>query len=183
MAPNITVSRETPDRRGWKEAVAYQSYPRSFNNSNGDGIGDILCITEKVDYLDQLEIDVVWLYPAYESPKRTTTTTSVTTAQLQPSSERWTTDWVALLEALHAHYIRLLMDPVVNHTSDEHEWFQRSRRGDDAYEDYYYWRDGGEGEHGNPTLPNNWGSFIGVSAWTYDEVSYRFHNLVILAVS
>ncbi|EJN57589.1 glycoside hydrolase family 13 protein [Halogranum rubrum] len=174
MAPNSTVSSDTPDRQWWKEAVAYQIYPRSFNDSNGDGIGDIRGITEKVDYLDSLGIDVVWLCPVYQSPQADN---GYDISDYRSIDEQFGTmaDWEALLEALHAHDMRLLMDLVVNHTSDEHEWFQRSRRGDDAYKDYYYWRDGGEDEHGNPTPPNNWGSFMGGSAWTYDELREQWY--------
>ncbi|MFC7203896.1 alpha-glucosidase [Haloferax namakaokahaiae] len=174
MAPHSTGSPEAPDERWWKEAVAYQIYPRSFNDSDGDGIGDIPGITERVEYLDALGIDVVWLCPVYASPQADN---GYDISDYRSIAAEFGTmdDWDALLEALHAHDMRLLMDLVVNHTSDEHEWFQRSRRRDGAYEDYYYWRDGGEDEHGDPTPPNNWGSFMGGSAWTYDELRGQWY--------
>jgi glycosidase len=162
-------SSQALDRRWWKEAVVYQIYPRSFDDSDGDGIGDLPGITERVGYLDSLGVDVVWLCPVYESPQADNGYDISDYRSIAPEFGTMA-DWEALLETLHAHDMRLLMDLVVNHTSDEHEWFRRSRREEVGYEDYYYWRDGGEDEEGNPTPPNNWGSFMGGPAWTYDEV-------------
>ena len=155
------------DRQWWKEAVVYQIYPRSFNDSDGDGVGDLQGITEKVSYLETLGVDVVWLCPVYESPQADNGYDVSDYRSIDPTYGT-TSDWKALRDELHAHDMRLLMDLVVNHTSDEHDWFQRSRRREEGYEDYYYWRDGGTDENGDPVPPNNWGSFMGGSAWTYD---------------
>ncbi|WP_416840252.1 glycoside hydrolase family 13 protein [Haloferax sp. DFSO52] len=152
-----------PDESWWKEAVVYQIYPRSFNDSDGDGVGDIPGITEKVDYLDSLGVDVVWLCPVYDSPNHDN---GYDIRDYRSILDEFGTmaDWEALLDALHARDIRLIMDLVVNHTSNEHDWFQRSRQRDGKYEDYYIWRDGSPDEP-----PNNWESVFGGPAWTYDD--------------
>ncbi|MEF8826919.1 MAG: alpha-amylase family glycosyl hydrolase, partial [Halapricum sp.] len=151
------------DRTWWKEAIVYQIYPRSFNDSDGDGIGDIPGIIEKVDYLEDLGIDVVWLCPVYDSPNADN---GYDIRDYRSIMDEMGTmaDWERLLDELHARDIKLVMDMVVNHTSDEHEWFRRSRRGEDGYEDFYHWV---EGEPDEP--PNNWESFFGGPAWSYDE--------------
>ncbi len=152
------------DREWWKEAVVYQVYPRSFNDSDGDGNGDIPGIVEKVDYLDELGVDVVWLNPVYESPLADNGYDIADYRSIHPEFGTMD-DWETLLEELHDRDMRLIMDLVVNHTSDEHEWFRRSREGDDQYADYYHWRAGDpEGD-----APNNWDSFFGGSAWSYDD--------------
>jgi glycosidase len=152
------------DRRWWKEAVVYQIYPRSFNDTDGDGVGDLPGITAKVDYLDALGVDVVWLCPVYDSPHADN---GYDIRDYRAIDDQFGTmaDWERLLSDLHDRGIRLVMDLVVNHTSDEHEWFRRSRREEPGYEDYYYWREGPPTEP-----PNNWESFMGGSAWSYDEV-------------
>ncbi|SDM01210.1 oligo-1,6-glucosidase [Halogranum gelatinilyticum] len=154
---------EQVDKSWWKEAVVYQIYPRSFNDSNGDGVGDIPGITEKVDYLDELGVDVVWLCPVYDSPNADN---GYDIRDYRAIMDEFGTmaDWEELLDALHARDMRLIMDLVVNHTSKEHEWFQRSRQRDGKYEDYYYWRDGSPDEP-----PNNWESIFGGPAWSYDD--------------
>ena len=158
------IASDEIDRTWWKEAVVYQIYPRSFNDSDGDGVGDIPGIIEKVDYLDELGIDVVWLCPVYDSPNADN---GYDIRDYRSIMDEMGTmdDWERLLDALHDRDIKLVMDMVLNHTSDEHEWFQRSRRKEDGYEDYYHWV---EGDPDQP--PNNWGSFFGGSAWSYDEV-------------
>ncbi|APW98517.1 glucohydrolase [Halobiforma lacisalsi AJ5] len=157
------------ERRWWKEAVVYQIYPRSFNDSNGDGIGDIPGILEKVDYLEALGVDVVWLNPVYESPMADNGYDIADYRSIHPEFGTMD-DWERLLEELHARDMRLIMDLVVNHTSDEHEWFVRSREGDPEYADYYYWREGrGDGPGGKGQPPNNWNSFFEGPAWTYDD--------------
>ncbi|WP_435183091.1 alpha-glucosidase [Halobellus sp. EA9] len=148
----------------WKEAVVYQIYPRSFNDTDGDGLGDIPGITERVEYLDELGIDAVWLSPVYESPQYDN---GYDVADYRSIHSEFGTmdDFDRMLERLHDHDIRLVMDMVSNHTSSEHEWFQRSRSNPDGeYGDYYVWR---EGDPDEP--PNNWESAFGGSAWTYDE--------------
>ncbi len=153
----------SPDQKWWKEAVVYQIYPQSFNDSEGDGVGDIPGIIEKVDYLEELGVDVVWLNPVYESPMADN---GYDIADYQSIHPEYGTmdDWQTLLDELHSRDMRLIMDLVVNHTSDEHEWFQKSREGDPEYEDYYYWREGNPEEP-----PNNWESFFGGSAWSWDD--------------
>ncbi len=155
------------DREWWKEAVAYQVYPTSFNDTDGDGVGDLRGVIEKVDYLDELGVDLVWLNPVYESPM---SDNGYDIADYRSINPRFGTmdDWERLLEALHDRDMRLIMDLVVNHTSDEHDWFLRSRRGESGYVDYYHWRPGDPPEEGGE-LPNNWSSFFEETAWTYDE--------------
>ncbi len=156
--------------RWWKEAVVYQIYPRSFNDSNGDGIGDIPGIIAKVDYLDKLGVDVVWLNPVYESPNDDN---GYDISDYKSIMDDFGTmaDWEKLLEELHKRDIKLIMDLVVNHTSDEHSWFVESRSSkDNKYRDYYIWR---EGEEGEP--PNNWESFFSGSAWQYDEKTEEYY--------
>ncbi|SFR51349.1 glycoside hydrolase family 13 protein [Halorubrum sodomense] len=152
-----------PDRSWWKESVVYQIYPRSFNDSDGDGIGDLRGITQKADYLDELGIDVVWLCPVYDSPQEDNGYDIRDYRAIDPEFGTMA-DWEALRDALHDRDVRLVMDLVVNHTSAEHEWFQRSRREEAGYEDYYHWVEGSPDEP-----PNNWESFFGGSAWSYDE--------------
>lgn len=168
------------ERRWWKEAVVYQVYPRSFNDSDGDGVGDLQGITEQVDYLDELGIDVVWLNPVYESPNADG---GYDISDYREIAAEFGTmaDWEALLDALHERDIRLIMDLVVNHTSDEHDWFVRSRENDPEYVDFYWWREGtdpesvpwdseeGEGPD-DEAPPNGWMSVFGGPAWSYDEV-------------
>jgi glycosidase len=154
---------QSPTREWWTEAVVYQIYPRSFNDSDGDGVGDLPGITEKVGYLDSLGVDVVWLCPVYDSPNADN---GYDIRDYRSIADEFGTmaQWETLLDELHAREMRLVMDLVVNHTSDEHEWFRKSRQREGKYEDYYYWRDGSPDEP-----PNNWESFMGGSAWTYDE--------------
>ena len=162
------------DREWWKESVVYQIYPRSFNDSDGDGVGDIPGIIEKLDYLDELGVDIVWLNPVYESPNADN---GYDIADYRSIMAEFGTmaDWERLLDGLHDRGIRLIMDLVLNHTSDEHEWFQKSSRSrDDDYRDYYVWREGDPVETDTPHSPperppNDWESFFGGPAWTYDE--------------
>ena len=158
------------DREWWKEAVVYQIYPRSFNDASGNGVGDIPGIVEKLDYLDDLGVDVVWLSPVYESPNADN---GYDIADYRAINEDMGTmdDFDDLLAGMHERDIKLLMDLVVNHTSDEHEWFQQSRRREEKYEDYYYWRD--PADDGGP--PNNWQSIFGGPAWTYDEAREQYY--------
>jgi oligo-1,6-glucosidase len=157
-------------REWWKEATVYQIYPRSFRDSDGDGVGDISGVTEKADYLADLGVDVVWLNPVYESPNADN---GYDIRDYRSIMDEFGTmdDWERLLAALHDRDIRLIMDLVVNHTSDEHEWFRKSRASKDSdYRDYYIWR---EGEDGGP--PNNWEGAFGGSAWTYDEQTGEYY--------
>lgn len=153
----------------WKEAVFYQIYPRSFNDSDGDGVGDIPGIVEKIEYIDELGVDAVWLNPVYESPQ---VDYGYDVSDYRSVHDEYGTmgDLEGLLEELHGRDIRLVMDLVVNHTSDEHDWFAKSRERDKKYSDYYVWR---EGKDGGP--PNNWESAFGGSAWTYDEKREQYY--------
>ena len=152
------------ERTWWKEAVVYQIYPRSFNDSNGDGIGDLNGITEKMDYLKKLGIDVIWLSPVYESPNDDN---GYDISNYRGIMKDFGTmdDFDRMLAAAHERGIRIVMDLVVNHTSDEHPWFVESRKSkDNPYRDYYIWREGRDGKE-----PNNWGSCFSGSAWEYDK--------------
>lgn len=148
----------------WKESVVYQIYPRSFCDSNGDGIGDIRGIIGKLDYIKRLGIDVIWLSPIYQSPNDDN---GYDISDYRAIMQDFGTmdDFQELLEEAHNRNLKIIMDLVVNHTSDEHTWFTQSRSDkENPYRDYYIWR---EGKNGNP--PNNWGSWFGGSAWQYDE--------------
>ena len=150
----------------WKESVVYQIYPRSFCDSNGDGIGDLRGIIGKLDYLKELGIDVVWLSPVYKSPNDDN---GYDISDYRAIMDEFGTlaDWEALLAGMHARGIKLVMDLVVNHTSDEHLWFVESCKSvDNPYRDYYIWRPGVDGHE-----PNNWASFFGGSAWQLDEAT------------
>ncbi len=147
----------------WKEAVAYQIYPRSFMDSNGDGIGDLNGITARLDYLKSLGIDVIWICPMYKSPNDDN---GYDVADYQAIMEEFGTmaDFDRLLDAVHSRGMRLILDLVVNHTSDEHAWFIESRSSrDNPKRDWYVWRDGKDGRE-----PNNWESIFRGSAWEYD---------------
>lgn len=154
----------------WKECVVYQIYPRSFYDSNGDGIGDLPGITQKLDYLKQLGVDVVWLSPVYQSPNDDNGY-DVSDYQAIMAAFGTMADWEAMLAAMHQRGIKLLMDLVVNHTSDEHPWFVESRMSkDNPYRDYYIWGRGKDGRE-----PNNWESFFGGSAWQYDAATDAYY--------
>ncbi len=154
----------------WKQSVVYQIYPRSFNDSNGDGIGDLRGIIQKLDYLKTLGIDVVWLSPVYQSPNDDM---GYDISDYQDIMDEFGTlaDWEELLAGMHARGIKLIMDLVVNHTSDEHPWFVEARKSvDNPYRDYYIWRKGQKGRE-----PNNWRSFFGGSAWAYNELTGEYY--------
>jgi len=159
------------DKAFWKEAVVYQIYPRSFKDSNGDGIGDLRGIIEKLDYLKELGVDVVWLNPVYKSPNDDN---GYDISDYYDIMDEFGTmaDWEELRDGLHARGIKLVMDLVVNHTSDEHPWFVASRSSkDNPYRDFYYWRPGKP----DGREPNNWLSFFSGSAWEYDEKTGEYY--------
>ncbi|WP_254271272.1 glycoside hydrolase family 13 protein [Haloarcula marina] len=160
-APDEIVSDD--ERAWWKEAVVYQVYPRSFADSDGDGVGDLRGLIDRLDYVASLGVDIIWLNPVYDSPQEDN---GYDISDYQAIYEEFGTmaDWEDLLDEVHARDMKLVMDLVVNHTSRDHEWFVESRRGNPEYEDYYIWR---EGDGDGP--PNNWESFFGGSAWEYDE--------------
>lgn len=155
----------------WQEEVVYQIYPRSFMDSNGDGIGDLRGIISKLDYLKELGVGIVWLSPVYKSPNDDN---GYDISDYQDIMDEFGTmdDWEELLHGLHERGIRLIMDLVVNHSSDEHSWFQESKKSkDNPYRDFYIWKPGKE----DGSEPNNWVSFFGGSAWQYDEVTDEYY--------
>ena len=155
------------EKRWWKESVVYQIYPRSFCDSNGDGIGDLNGITGKLDYLKELGIDVIWLSPVYKSPNDDN---GYDISDYQAIMDEFGTmeDFDRMLATAHEKGIKIMMDLVVNHTSDEHKWFIESRKStDNPYRDYYIWRPAKE----NGSLPNNWGSCFSGPAWEYDKTT------------
>ena len=144
---------EQEKRAWWKEAVIYQIYPRSFADSNGDGIGDLNGITEHLDYLSELGIDVIWLSPVYQSPNDDNGY-DISDYRAIMDDFGMMADFDRLLTEAHARHIRIVMDLVVNHTSDEHPWFIESRKSkDNPYRDYYIWKDPRDGG-----APNKWAS-------------------------
>lgn len=154
----------------WKESVVYEIYPRSFCDSNGDGIGDLGGILRKLDYLKELGIDIIWLTPIYQSPNDDN---GYDISDYQSILKDFGTmeEFDHLLEEVHKRGMRLIMDLVVNHTSDEHEWFVQSRKDkQNPYRDYYIWK---EGKGNQP--PNNWGSWFGGPAWEYDENTKMYY--------
>lgn len=159
------------NRTWWKEAVIYQIYPRSFMDSDGDGIGDLQGIISRLDYLKYLGIDIIWLSPIYKSPNDDN---GYDISDYQDIMDEFGTmeDFDELLKAAHERDIKIVMDLVVNHTSDEHQWFVESRKSkNNAYRDYYIWREGKDAQ----TPPNNWGSCFGGSAWQYDEMTDMYY--------
>lgn len=158
------------EKRWWKESIVYQIYPRSFKDSNGDGIGDLNGITEKMGYLQKLGINVLWLSPVYQSPNDDN---GYDISDYQAIMDEFGTmeDFDRMLAAAHEHGIKLVMDLVVNHTSDEHPWFIESQKSvDNPYRDYYIWRPGKDGKE-----PNNWGSCFSGPAWKYDEKTDMYY--------
>ncbi len=154
----------------WKEVVVYQIYPRGFYDSNGDGIGDLRGIIEKLDYLKDLGVDVVWLSPIYQSPNDDNGY-DISDYHAIMAEFGTMADFDELLEQIHRRGMKLLMDLVVNHTSDERPWFAESRRSKgNPYRDWYIWRPGKEG-----CEPNNWESLFGGSAWQYDEATDEYY--------
>ncbi|MEM7162018.1 MAG: alpha-glucosidase [Bacteroidota bacterium] len=157
-------------REWWKEAVIYQIYPRSFKDSNDDGIGDLRGIIEKIDHLDYLGVDVVWLGPVYKSPNDDNGYDISNYKEIHPEFGSMA-DFEELLIKLNRKGIKLIMDLVVNHSSDEHPWFIESKKSkDNSFRDFYFWREGVEGRE-----PNNWKSFFGGSAWTKDEITDQYY--------
>src|ERR1700704_424065 len=157
-------------QKWWKESIVYQIYPRSFYDGNGDGIGDLRGIIQKLYYLKELGVNVVWLSPVYKSPNDDN---GYDISDYCDILEEFGTlaDWEEMLAEMHNRGIKLLMDLVVNHTSDEHPWFVESRKSkDNPYRDYYIWRPGKEGRE-----PNNWESFFGGSAWVYDASTDEYY--------
>ena len=160
----------TPQQTWWKEAIAYQIYPKSFFDSDGDGVGDIRGIIAKLDYLKTLGVNLLWLNPVYRSPDDDN---GYDISDYQAINPQYGTmaDFDHLLHEAHQRGMKIIMDLVINHTSDEHPWFIESRKSkDNPYRDYYIWRDGNAGR-----APNNWGSHFSQSAWTFDEQTNQYY--------
>ncbi len=176
LVSNVTMAQDkktSPDRKWWKEAVVYQIYPRSFKDTDGDGVGDLKGIISKLDYIKSLGIDVVWLNPIYGSPNADN---GYDISDYQSIMKEFGTmeDFDALLKGMHERGLKLVMDLVVNHSSDEHKWFQESRKSrDNPYRDYYHWW---PAEKGKPAFrPGNFEA--DGSGWRYDKQtdSYYLH--------
>ena len=158
------------EKKWWKESVVYQIYPKSFKDSNGDGVGDIRGIIQKLDYLKELGVNVLWISPMLESPQDDN---GYDISDYRRIYKEYGTmeDYEELLSEAHKRDIRILMDLVVNHTSDEHNWFIESRKSkDNPYRDYYIWKDPVNGKE-----PNNWGGAFGGSAWEYDPQTQMYY--------
>ncbi|MEH7226222.1 alpha,alpha-phosphotrehalase [Bacillus sp. JJ1566] len=154
----------------WKKSVVYQIYPKSFNDTTGNGVGDLQGIIEKLDYLKALGIDVIWLTPIYKSPQRDN---GYDISDYFAIQEEYGTmeDFDRLLEEAHSRGIKLIMDIVVNHTSTENEWFKQSSESkDNPYRDFYIWKDPKDGHE-----PNNWESKFGGNAWEFDEKTGQYY--------
>ena len=150
----------------WKKSVVYQVYPKSFKDSNGDGIGDLNGLKEKLPYLEKLGIDVIWLNPIFQSPQVDNGYDISDYRQIEPTLGTME-DFDELLAEAHKHGIKIILDLVVNHTSDQHQWFQEAKKSkDNPYHDYYIWKD---------EVPNNWGSSFGGSAWEYVEAVDQYY--------
>ena len=157
----------------YKEAAVYQIWPRSFKDGNGDGIGDLWGVLEKLDYIKSLGVDAIWFSPLYPSPQADF---GYDIADYRDICSDYGTLEVfkQVLDGAHERGLKVIMDLVVNHTSDEHEWFKESKKGDDnPYHDYYFWRKG-KGKDGKKP-PNNWLSLFEGKAWEYDETLGEYY--------
>lgn len=158
------------EKKWWKESVVYQIYPKSFKDSNGDGVGDIRGIIQKLDYLKELGVNVLWISPMLESPQDDNGYDISDYRRIYKEYGNME-DYEELLSEAHKRDIKILMDLVVNHTSDEHNWFIESRKSkDNPYRDYYIWKDPVNGKE-----PNNWGGAFGGSAWEYDPQTQMYY--------
>ncbi|MFT8949536.1 MAG: alpha-glucosidase [Liquorilactobacillus hordei] len=157
-------------KKWWQKAVVYQVYPRSFQDSNDDGIGDLGGVLKRLPYIKKLGVDVIWLNPVYKSPDKDNGYDISDYRSIQPKFGNMEIFDKLLAEA-HRLGLRIVMDLVVNHTSDQHKWFKESQKSkDNPYRDFYIWRDGKEGK-----VPNNWGSFFGGSTWEYNEATKQYY--------
>ena len=157
------------DTPWWKRKIIYQIYPMSFCDSNGDGIGDLPGIISKLDYLQRLGVGALWLSPVYPSPNKDNGYDISDYCEIHPNYGTLA-DMDRLIAEAKKRDIRIIMDLVINHTSDRHEWFQKSRRREEPYTDFYIWRKGEKGKK-----PTNWGSFFGEDCWEYDEVRGEYY--------
>lgn len=159
----------------WKEAVAYQIYPRSFYDSNADGVGDLPGIIQKLDYIQSIGVNLIWIGPFYKSPMDDNGYDVSDFYDVDPLFGTLD-DAKTLIREAHARGIKIILDLVLNHTSDEHPWFIESRSSrTNPKRDYYIWRDGKVDVKGHRHPPTNWGSFFEGSAWNYDEISGQYY--------
>lgn len=162
-------------RPWWKDGVVYQIYPASFKDSNGDGIGDIPGITQSLDYLKSLGIDIVWICPMYDSPQIDMGYDISDYENVYPPYGTLS-DMEELIHECHKRGMRIILDLVINHTSDQHKWFKESRSSkDNPKRDWYIWRPAKYDEQGNPKPPNNWRSNFGGSVWEWDENTQEYY--------
>ncbi|CAG7920301.1 unnamed protein product [Penicillium olsonii] len=174
------MALSTIEKSWWKEAVVYQIYPASFLDTNGDGLGDIPGIISKVPYIKSLGVDTIWLSPIFASPQKDM---GYDVADYRSIHAPYGTveDVQTLIDQLHANKMRILMDLVVNHTSDQHAWFKESRSSkSNPKRDWYIWRDPKYDEEGNRKEPNNWRSIFGGSAWAFDEPTGQYYLALFL---
>jgi len=177
-----TAGSADSERDWWKNAVIYEIYPRSFQDTNGDGIGDLNGITARLDYLKDLGVDAIWLTPVYPSPQ---VDFGYDISDYESIDPQYGTlkDFDRLVAEADKRHIRVLMDMVMNHTSDQHQWFRQSRSSrDNPYRDWYMWHDGkGQTATDKGVPPNNWQSLFGHSAWQWDEKTrqYYYHKFYI----
>jgi alpha-glucosidase len=170
------------EQNWWQNAVIYEIYPRSFQDSNGDGIGDLKGITQRLDYLKELGVDAIWLTPIYPSPQ---VDFGYDISDYENIDRQYGTlaDFDRLVAEANKRHIRIIMDMVMNHSSDKHKWFLQSRSSrTNPYRDWYMWRDGkGQTDTDKGTVPNNWQSDFGHSAWEWDEKTrqYYYHKFYI----
>ena len=181
-ASQMVAAAQESERDWWKNAVIYEIYPRSFQDTNGDGVGDLRGITERLDYLKDLNVDAIWLTPVYPSPQ---VDFGYDISDYENIDPRFGTlaDFDQLVAAAKKRHIRIIMDMVMNHTSDKHPWFvQSSSSRTNPYRDWYVWRDGkGETATGRGQPPNNWQSLFGHSAWEWEERTrqYYYHKFYV----
>ncbi|HET9344789.1 MAG TPA: alpha-glucosidase, partial [Candidatus Limnocylindrales bacterium] len=183
--PRVTtniVRPDAPPTDRWHDAVVYQVYPRSFADSDGDGVGDLPGIISRLDYLRDLGVDAIWLSPIYPSPGLDVGYDVSDHARVDPlfGTEA---DFDRLVAEAHRRGLGIVLDLVLNHTSDRHAWFEASRASrDNPYADWYLWRaPAGVGADGQPLPPNNWVSFFGGSAWTWEPRRGQFYHHTFLA--
>jgi oligo-1,6-glucosidase/alpha-glucosidase len=163
------------DHRWWERGVVYQVYPRSFQDSDGDGVGDLRGIEERLDYLADLGIDAIWLSPIFPSPMADFGYDVADYCDIEPMFGSLA-DFDRLLAGAHARKLKILLDFVPNHSSDQHPWFVESRSArDNPKRDWYIWRDAKSDAHGVPGTPNNWISDFGGSSWTWDETTGQYY--------
>ncbi|MGB6744986.1 MAG: alpha-glucosidase [Terracidiphilus sp.] len=178
----VKTASQQSERDWWKNAVIYEIYPRSFQDSNGDGLGDLNGITQRLDYLQELGVDAIWLTPVYPSPQVDFGYDISDYRAIDPQYGTMA-DFDRLVDEAAKRHIRVIMDMVMNHTSDQHKWFLESRSSrDNPYRDWYVWRDGkGETTTSQGEPPNNWQSYFGHSAWQWDPKTrqYYYHKFYI----